>query len=104
MKDLNLGELQRFLRVYLGHISHVVLSISINSPCTAYVNGQRQGRIMERPFSIGDNIAREIFEFSSSKPLPTLDIEGEMKLASDFTEASEVKSVAQKMKELGLER
>ncbi|GMY14330.1 fatty acyl-CoA reductase 2, chloroplastic [Fagus crenata] len=71
---------------------------------TAYVNGQRQGRIMERPFNIGDNIAREIFEFSSSKPLPTLDIEGEMKLASDFMEASEVKSVAQKMKELGLER
>ncbi|KAK4581832.1 hypothetical protein RGQ29_025121 [Quercus rubra] len=70
---------------------------------TAYVNGQRQGQIMERPFSVGDTIARELSEISS-RPFPALDIEGEIKLASDFMEASEVKSVAQKLKELGLER
>ncbi|XP_041023356.1 fatty acyl-CoA reductase 2, chloroplastic [Juglans microcarpa x Juglans regia] len=70
---------------------------------TAYVNGQRQGRIMEKPFGIGDSIAREIFQISSGS-LPTLDIESEMKLASDFKKDSEVDLVAQKMKELGLER
>lgn len=26
---------------------------------TAYVNGQRQGRVMEKPFCVGDSIARE---------------------------------------------
>ncbi|KAG2686853.1 hypothetical protein I3760_09G026100 [Carya illinoinensis] len=70
---------------------------------TAYVNGQRQGRIMEKPFGIGDSISREIFQISSGS-LPTLDIESEMKLASDFKKDSEVDLVAQKMKELGLER
>ncbi|KAF5474008.1 hypothetical protein F2P56_005950 [Juglans regia] len=70
---------------------------------TAYVNGQRQGRIMEKPFGIGDSIAREIFQISSGSH-PTLDIESEMKLASDFKKDSEVDLVAQKMKELGLER
>jgi hypothetical protein len=71
---------------------------------TAYVNGQRQGQIMERPFSNGDSIAREIFEISS-RSLPALDIEGEIKLALDFSKVSDqVSIVAQKMKELGLER
>ncbi|XP_059428405.1 fatty acyl-CoA reductase 2, chloroplastic [Corylus avellana] len=70
---------------------------------TAYVNGQRQGQIMERPFSNGDSIAREILEISS-RSLPALDIEGEIKLALDFSKVSEVSVVAQKMKELGLER
>jgi fatty acyl-CoA reductase len=70
---------------------------------TAYVNGQRQGRIMERAFSVGDSIASEIFDISS-RSLPALDIEGEIKLALDISKVSEVNLVAQKMKELGLER
>ena len=81
-------------------VKHIYIFIS---SYTAYVNGQRQGQIMERPFSVGDTIARELSEISS-RPFPALDIEGEIKLASDFMEASEVKSVAQKLKELGLER
>ncbi|KAI4348817.1 hypothetical protein L6164_009493 [Bauhinia variegata] len=43
---------------------------------TAYVKGQRQGRIMERPFNIGEIIARQ--QFLSKIPakfLPKLDIE-----------------------------
>lgn len=83
---------------------HVVLNIYFIVSNAAYVNGQRQGRIMERPFSIGDSIAREILEISS-RSLPALDIEGEIKLALDFSKVSEeVNIVAQKMKELGLER
>ena len=59
---------------------------------------------MERPFSNGDSIAREILEISS-RSLPALDIEGEIKLALDFSKVSDqVSIVAQKMKELGLER
>lgn len=86
--------------VYLKHISCEMHFIAL---FTAYVNGQRQGRIMEKPFGIGDSIAREIFQISSGS-LPTLDIESEMKLASDLKKDSEVDLVAQKMKELGLER
>lgn len=58
---------------------------------------------MERPFSIGDSIVGEIYGISS-RSVPTLDIEGEIQLASDIRKASEVTLVAQKMKELGLER
>ncbi|KAK9266595.1 hypothetical protein L1049_021660 [Liquidambar formosana] len=72
---------------------------------TAYVNGQRQGRIMEKPFCIGDSIAREILASESpSSSLPTLDVEGELKLVLDTKKAFQDNALAQKMKELGLER
>ncbi|KAK7278796.1 hypothetical protein RJT34_23832 [Clitoria ternatea] len=71
---------------------------------TAYVNGQRQGRIMERPFSIGDCIARENFISEAPKYLPTLDIEGEINLVSNYKGNIEDNLLAQKMKEMGLER
>ncbi|KAA8518323.1 hypothetical protein F0562_015793 [Nyssa sinensis] len=67
---------------------------------TAYVNGQRQGRVMEKPFQMGDSIARE----SARRFVPALDIEGEMKVALDLQEAVEDNEVAKKMKALGLER
>ncbi|KAK4281778.1 hypothetical protein QN277_013231 [Acacia crassicarpa] len=72
---------------------------------TAYVNGQRQGKITERPFIIGDSIAREKF-VSEEQPeaLPSLEIEGEMKLVSYYKGKYEGNLLAQKMKELGLER
>ncbi|RDX87381.1 Fatty acyl-CoA reductase 2, partial [Mucuna pruriens] len=72
---------------------------------TAYVNGQRQGRIMERPFSIGECIAREKFMSEVSPTyLPTLDIEGEINLVSNYKGDIEDNLLAQKMKEIGLER
>ncbi|CAK7342229.1 unnamed protein product [Dovyalis caffra] len=73
---------------------------------TAYVNGQRQGRIMEKPFRFGDSIAREnlIISESSARFLSALDIENEMKLALNSKEAFQENEVAQKMRELGLER
>ncbi|XP_052173634.1 fatty acyl-CoA reductase 2, chloroplastic [Diospyros lotus] len=72
---------------------------------TAYVNGQRQGRIMEKPFCKGDTIAREsvIFETPNSS-LPTLRVEDELKLVLDSKGSIDDNEMAQKMKELGLER
>lgn len=60
---------------------------------------------MERPFMIGDSIARE--KILSQVPMevpPILDIEGEIKLVSNYKGEIEDNLLAQKMKELGLER
>ncbi|XP_023543550.1 fatty acyl-CoA reductase 2 [Cucurbita pepo subsp. pepo] len=57
---------------------------------TAYVNGQRQGKIMERPFCKGDSEA--------------LDVETEIKLAHDTQRAFQGNVTAQTMKDLGLQR
>ncbi|XP_019455007.1 PREDICTED: fatty acyl-CoA reductase 2-like [Lupinus angustifolius] len=72
---------------------------------TAYVNGERHGRIMERPFSFGDCIAREnSMSEVPSKVLPTLNIEGEINLVLNYNGNIEDDILAQKMRELGLER
>ncbi|KAL9428312.1 hypothetical protein AB3S75_030325 [Citrus x aurantiifolia] len=71
---------------------------------TAYVNGQRRGKVMEKPFCMGDSIAKENFVSNSRRLIPTLDVENEMKLALESKEFSTDGEVAQKMKELGLER
>ncbi|KAK9128285.1 hypothetical protein Syun_017082 [Stephania yunnanensis] len=71
---------------------------------TAYVNGQRQGRILERPFGVGDRIARDIPSVTSTASLPKLDVEFEMKMALDIRQSSQDTTIAQRMKELGLER
>ncbi|GMJ14786.1 FATTY ACID REDUCTASE 2, MALE STERILITY 2 [Hibiscus trionum] len=72
---------------------------------TAYVNGQRQGRVMEKPFDIGDCIAREnLISETTPRSVPELDIEEEFVLARDTMEGCHESEVAQKMKELGLER
>jgi len=68
---------------------------------TAYVNGQRQGRIIEKPLCLGDCIARENPIVSEST---ALDIENEVKLAVNSKEDFQENEVAQKMKDLGLER
>ncbi|GAB4851490.1 hypothetical protein Ancab_030892 [Ancistrocladus abbreviatus] len=72
---------------------------------TAYVNGQQQGRIMEKPFRTGDSIVNEnIVSRNPASSHPVLDIEEEIRLALSSAEAFEGHGVAQKMKELGLER
>ncbi|KAK3227145.1 hypothetical protein Dsin_007007 [Dipteronia sinensis] len=73
---------------------------------TAYVNGQRQGRIWEKPFSMGDTIASENFvSETSSAFIPTLDVEKEIELALKSKQATaDSHEVTQKQKELGLER
>ncbi|XP_038719670.1 fatty acyl-CoA reductase 2, chloroplastic isoform X2 [Tripterygium wilfordii] len=72
---------------------------------TAYVNGQRKGQIMERPFCNGDSIAMENFVSETETRFhPILDIENEIKLALSFKEAFKDNEMVQKMKQLGLER
>lgn len=71
----------------------------------AYVNGQRQGKIMEKPFSIGDCIAMEnLFGGSSSIFQPILDVESEINLVLNSKRIFEENQVGQRMKEMGLER
>ncbi|XP_042481307.1 fatty acyl-CoA reductase 2, chloroplastic-like [Macadamia integrifolia] len=71
---------------------------------TAYVNGKRQGRILEKAFCMGDSIARETIIPKAPSSLPLLDVEGEIKLALESKRDFQDHAVAQKMKELGLER
>ncbi|XP_048321564.2 fatty acyl-CoA reductase 2, chloroplastic isoform X2 [Ziziphus jujuba] len=70
---------------------------------TAYVNGQRQGRIMEKPFCIGESIAGENISETSPTFHPKLDIENEINLCLASKKAF-VNNATQKMKQLGLER
>lgn len=72
----------------------------------AYVNGQRQGRVMEKPFCVGDSIARESLVFGTPETLslPMLNVEDEIKLVLDLKQGLEGSALAQKMKELGSER
>jgi alcohol-forming fatty acyl-CoA reductase len=67
---------------------------------SAYVNGQRQGVISERPFCLGDTISSET---RSSTDCPVLDIEEEIKLAFSSMSKDDT-SVVQVMKDLGLKR
>ncbi|KAK9153356.1 hypothetical protein Sjap_000836 [Stephania japonica] len=73
---------------------------------TAYVNGKREGRILEKPFSIGDNLAKEIARKSKTHSISyqMLDIEAELKMALNARESFGDDEVTQKMKEMGLER
>nr|GEY52763.1 fatty acyl-CoA reductase 2-like [Tanacetum cinerariifolium] len=69
---------------------------------TAYVNGQRQGRIMEKPFNIGDSIARERLMYGNH--MPKLNVEDEIKMVLDSKKSLGENEMVQKLKELGLER
>lgn len=83
---------------------------------TAYVYGQRQGRALEKPFRMGYSVAKEKVESA-----PPLNIEAEFHLASKARESFEIefsnfatcklnkgldsqKKIAQRMKDLGMER
>ncbi|KAL8263076.1 hypothetical protein R6Q59_024425 [Mikania micrantha] len=69
---------------------------------TAYVNGQRQGRIMEKPFNIGETIARESLMYGNH--MPKLNVEDEIKMVLELKKSVGENALVQKLKELGLER
>lgn len=71
------------------------------SVSSAYVNGQRQGRIMEKPFCVGESIADETVLRGS---LPKLSVEDEIKIVIESKQALEDNSLLQKMKDLGMQR
>ncbi|KAG0448444.1 hypothetical protein HPP92_027833 [Vanilla planifolia] len=72
---------------------------------TAYVNGRRQGRVMERSFCMGDTISKELAspDFSADS-MPILDIETEIRLAFSSTKAFDDSLLVKQMKDLGLQR
>ncbi|KAL8147186.1 hypothetical protein AgCh_004781 [Apium graveolens] len=73
---------------------------------TAYVNGQRQGRVMEKPFRVGDSIARESNTYGKpgrSSP-PKLNVQDEIEFVLDKKQGLEGNAFAQNMKVLGSER
>ena len=72
----------------------------------AYVNGLRQGRVLEKVFRVGESIAFEssVSEKGDRESLQILDIEKEMKLGLCSDEALDDNSATQTMKELGLQR
>jgi len=81
----------------------------------AYVNGQRPGQALEKPFQIGQSITKEKAEF-----IPPLNIQAEFHLANKVRESLEIefsnfqncnkglvdsqKKISQRMKDLGMER
>ncbi|XP_044948221.1 fatty acyl-CoA reductase 2, chloroplastic-like [Hordeum vulgare subsp. vulgare] len=73
---------------------------------TAYVNGMRQGVVLEKPFSLGDTIRKELgYAYSSDLHNTVLDMETEIKLAfCSRHDSNESASSCQEMKDLGLER
>ncbi|CAK7339860.1 unnamed protein product [Dovyalis caffra] len=72
---------------------------------TAYVNGKRQGVILEKPFCMEQSIATRdtITSKTQAISVPFLDINAEIKLASVAVESIE-KNADQIMSELGMER
>lgn len=72
------------------------------------MNGQRQGLVLEKPFHMGDTIAKELGSSSGSSEgqnIPVLDIEAEIKLAfHSRRDLHDSPSFAQEMIDLGLER
>nr|AHA15849.1 male sterility protein 2 [Petunia x hybrida] len=99
--DINTGGPSRLMNfAKICHNLKLFLQVS-----TAYVNGQRQGRIMEKSFCIGDSIAREnLLCGVNQSSFPSLNVEDEIKLVLESKQALDNNSVPQKMKEIGLER
>lgn len=59
---------------------------------------------MEKPFCIGESIIGENSTSETPPGFESLDVENEMKLAMNSKGAYEDNELAQKMKDLGLER
>lgn len=99
--DINTGGPSRLMN-FAKQCHNLKLFLQVS---TAYVNGQRQGRIMEKPFCTGDSIAREnLLSGVNHNSFPFLNVEDEIKLVLESKQALDNNSVSQKMKEIGSER
>ncbi|CAA7060505.1 unnamed protein product [Microthlaspi erraticum] len=67
-------------------------ALSVNALGPAYVTGKKEGTVLETPLCIGENISSD------------LNIETELKLASETVRKSHGRDEAKKLKELGMER
>ncbi|XP_031128582.1 fatty acyl-CoA reductase 2 [Ipomoea triloba] len=99
--DINTGGPNRLMKfAHQCHKLKLFLHVS-----TAYVNGQRQGRIIEKPFCIGESIAGEsVVNGNQETSVPKLNVEDEMEMVLSAKQGLQDGEMAQKMKELGLER
>ncbi|XP_059296013.1 fatty acyl-CoA reductase 2, chloroplastic [Lycium ferocissimum] len=99
--DINTGGPSRLMN-YAKQCHNLKLFLQIS---TAYVNGQRQGRIMEKPFCSGDSITKEtLLSGIHQNSFPSLNVEDEIKLILESKQAVEDNVAGQKIRELGLER
>ncbi|XP_071912461.1 fatty acyl-CoA reductase 2, chloroplastic-like [Coffea arabica] len=99
--DINTGGPSRLMS-FAKQCHRIQLFLQVS---TAYVNGRRQGTVMEKPFSAGESIARESLLFGADCIfLPTLNVEDEIKLVIESKQAIDDSVLAQRMKSLGLER
>ncbi|KAK9288642.1 hypothetical protein L1049_017102 [Liquidambar formosana] len=71
---------------------------------TAYVSGDREGVIMEKPFYIGESIAEKRVTSENHTSYQKLDVHTEIKLALDLGRSFQDNVGDEKKKELGLER
>ncbi|KAM3233310.1 hypothetical protein P3L10_018669 [Capsicum annuum] len=72
---------------------------------TAYVNGEREGIILEKPFTMGESITKEkITSISPFTNFPSLHADNEMDLVSKLKNNITNNGLEQIMKDLGLER
>ncbi|KZV37911.1 fatty acyl-CoA reductase 2-like [Dorcoceras hygrometricum] len=95
--DINTGGPMRLMS-FARKCQKLELFLQISTGKSAYVNGQRQGRIMEKPFSLGESIAGDQIHHK-------LNVEDELKLVWESKQAlGDDATLLQKMKELGIQR
>ncbi|KAL7145674.1 hypothetical protein ABFS83_07G102500 [Erythranthe nasuta] len=71
---------------------------------TAYVNGEREGVILENPMTVGENRRKETYETYPISSFPRLNIPDELNLALKSGTNSTDYDVTKDMKRLGMER
>lgn len=72
---------------------------------TVYTNGQREGIISERPFKVGDSISKERAALESlAESFPLLDVDAEVKMASEARNVCQDRMATKTMKHMGLQR
>ncbi|KAK6943999.1 Fatty acyl-coenzyme A reductase, NAD-binding domain, partial [Dillenia turbinata] len=70
----------------------------------SYVNGKRQGNVMEKPLYEGETIAKEKFLYSKNSVPSNLDVDAEIRICSTSKFVSEDNEQTQAMKEMGIKR
>lgn len=71
---------------------------------TAFVNGEREGIILEKPLIMGENRRKATYNETSPSLFPRLDIADEVNLASGSCTASKTYDLIKNVKRLGMER
>ncbi|KAL3828425.1 hypothetical protein ACJIZ3_017227 [Penstemon smallii] len=102
--DMNVNAPQRLMR-FAKTCKHLKLFVHIS---TAYVNGRKEGLILEKPLMMGENGRKDNNDdednCTSSNSFPRLDLADEISLAMKACRASPEYDVAKDLKRLGQER